>query len=204
VFDRLPGDTTSAEHPALTGKGVNRSSPGRTAMAGVLNRLNTAQEAWGWAATTSGAGTDSVTWSSTWGDDSLIPGENFVCAVPLEALAATTNNLGLGSPFTGNVEVCPVYRVGFAPGLGGAVSLSVQATKLPTIVCGTLVLGTVAGKQRSAYRAELVDIGGRKVMDLAPGANDVRGLAPGVYFVRGPRTEDGRPATAVKKIVVAR
>jgi len=32
----------------------------------------------------------------------------------------------------------------------------------------------------------------------------VRGLAPGVYFVRGPRTEDGRPATAVKKIVVAR
>jgi hypothetical protein len=29
----------------------------------------------------------------------------------------------------------------------------------------------------------LLDICGRKVLDLAPGANDVSGLAPGVYYV---------------------
>jgi hypothetical protein len=33
-------------------------------------------------------------------------------------------------------------------------------------------------------RAALLDAAGRKVMDLAPGDNDVSRLAPGVYFVR--------------------
>lgn len=32
-------------------------------------------------------------------------------------------------------------------------------------------------------RAALLDISGRKVLDLAPGPNDASGLAPGVYFV---------------------
>jgi hypothetical protein len=41
-------------------------------------------------------------------------------------------------------------------------------------------------------------------MDLRPGVNDVRALAPGVYFVRGPRTEDGRPDATVRKIVITR
>jgi len=45
------------------------------------------------------------------------------------------------------------------------------------------VLGRVASRQNTAYRAELLDINGRKVLDLRPGANDVRSLAPGVYFV---------------------
>jgi hypothetical protein len=41
-------------------------------------------------------------------------------------------------------------------------------------------------------------------MDLGPGANDVRALAPGVYFVRRPKTEDGRPAADISKVVVTR
>jgi hypothetical protein len=49
---------------------------------------------------------------------------------------------------------------------------------------------------------DLFDACGRKVLDLQPGANDVRGLAPGVYFVRGPKTEDGRPDAAVRKIIL--
>jgi hypothetical protein len=32
-------------------------------------------------------------------------------------------------------------------------------------------------------RGELLDISGRKVLDLRPGENDVSRLAPGVYFV---------------------
>ena len=80
-------------------------------MMGVGNRVNTAQMAWDWATVTSGAGTDSITWAYNWGTDSLILGENFVCAVPLEDQAATTNNLGLGTPFAGNLEVYPVYRM---------------------------------------------------------------------------------------------
>jgi hypothetical protein len=41
----------------------------------------------------------------------------------------------------------------------------------------------------------LLDISGRKVMDLRPGANDVHALAPGVYFVclsAGGKTSTGR------------
>lgn len=50
----------------------------------------------------------------------------------------------------------------------------------------------------------LLDISGRKVLDLHPGANDVRALAPGVYFLRGPRTADGSPDAAVRRVVVTR
>ena len=50
----------------------------------------------------------------------------------------------------------------------------------------------------------LLDVSGRKVMDLNLGANDVRVLAPGVYFVRGPEIEDGRPVAAIRKVVVTK
>jgi hypothetical protein len=112
AFDRLPGDTTWDARPTLTGKGVNRWTPNQTAMMGVVNRKGTAQKGWNWATVTSGEGTDSITWTYNWGADSLIAGENFVCAVPLESDAGITNNLGLGTPFAGNLEVYPVYRMG--------------------------------------------------------------------------------------------
>ena len=34
----------------------------------------------------------------------------------------------------------------------------------------------------------LLDAAGRKVLDLGPGVNDVRGLSPGIYFVVEART----------------
>jgi len=111
AFDRLPGDITADARPSLTGKGVNRWTPNRTAMIGVGNRWSTAQVEWSWATVTAGAGTDSITWSYNWGADSLVWGENFVCCVPFEELAAGTNSLGLGAPFAGNLEVIPLYRV---------------------------------------------------------------------------------------------
>ena len=50
--------------------------------------------------------------------------------------------------------------------------------------------------------SSLLDIGGRKIMDLRTGANDVRALAPGVYFVREAQAQ--AQAQAVRKIVVTR
>jgi hypothetical protein len=47
----------------------------------------------------------------------------------------------------------------------------------------------------------LLDIGGRKVLGLKPGANDVRELVPGVYFVRS--TLDSRQ-WRMTKVVIAR
>jgi YVTN family beta-propeller protein len=194
TFDRLPGDTTSFGRPWLTGKGVNRSSPDRTAMMGVLNRVGTTQMRWGWATVTSGAGTDSITWSYTWGADSLISGENFICCVPLEDQAATTGNLGLGSPFAGDLQVYPVYRMVHNVGQEEAAGNGVRTASLPTIVRGVLFL-PASGVERPASSV-LLDIAGRKVFDLVPGANDVSALAPGVYFVREP--------SGVRKVVLAK
>jgi hypothetical protein len=52
-------------------------------------------------------------------------------------------------------------------------------------------------------RSNLVDIAGRKVMDLRTGENDIRHVAPGVYFVHRP-TAGSRQLTAVRKIVIQR
>ena len=67
---------------------------------------------------------------------------------------------------------------------------------------GVLFLPEAAGHRPQA--ASLLDISGRKVLDLRLGANDVRALAPGVYFVRRSKTEDGRPTADISKVVVAR
>jgi hypothetical protein len=59
-------------------------------------------------------------------------------------------------------------------------------------------------------RAVLLGIGGRKVMDLVPGPNDVSRLAPGVYFVReqalgySQRSDSPLAPSAVRKVVVTR
>jgi hypothetical protein len=76
----------------------------------------------------------------------------------------------------------------------------------PTIVGGLLWLGQSGDRPSCGGTVPvlLLDITGRKVMDLAPGPNDIRHLAPGVYFVRRPETEDRRPGTAVRKIVIQR
>jgi DNA-binding beta-propeller fold protein YncE len=201
VVNRLPGDTTSLARPDLTGIGVNRATPGRTAMMGVGNQLNTTQAAWDWANITSGAGTDSVAWTYNWGTDSLIAGENFVCCVPLEDQTATTNNLGLGTPFAGNLEVYPVYRVGLAGGVEETMNDERRATNSrPTVVRGVLCLPQAAGLKPQA--SSLMDAAGRKAMELRPGPNDIRALAPGVYFVRA--VSGKLSAAGCHKVVITR
>jgi len=111
LIDSLLNNTTTLARPALTGNSVNLWTPGRTRIEGVLFGLNSEQKSWNWAKITSGTGTDSVSWSANWGNDSLVNGENFVLAVALESGAATTNSLGLGTPMAGNLTVFPIYRI---------------------------------------------------------------------------------------------
>jgi len=81
----------------------------------------------------------------------------------------------------------------------------------PTIIRGVLNLqsagaGTVpqpgASDALGLSRAALLDISGRKVRALKPGANDVRHLTPGVYFVR--EAQARAQAQAVRKVVLTR
>jgi YVTN family beta-propeller protein len=55
---------------------------------------------------------------------------------------------------------------------------------------------------RVCATSELWDATGRRAAILTSGPNDISRLAPGVYFVRGPETEDGRPGPAVRKVVL--
>ncbi|UCG42392.1 MAG: hypothetical protein JSU73_11040 [candidate division WOR-3 bacterium] len=91
----------------------------------------------------------------------------------------------------------------------------------PTTTVCRGVLRIEDGRRKTVDRADLMEITGRKVMDLRPGHNDVRHVAPGVYLVVTPsplpsppegerRKERGlRPAEsgrreAVRKVVIQR
>ena len=91
------------------------------------------------------------------------------------------------------------FGVGVVESQPQASSHKLQAT----VVRGVLVLG-VGSRQNTGYRAELLDISGRRVLDLKPGVNDVRTLAPGVYFVREVQAQAQAQAQAVRKIVITR
>jgi hypothetical protein len=67
------------------------------------------------------------------------------------------------------------------------------------MVRGVLFLGDCP-RTGTVPKAALLDISGRKVLDLMPGPNDVRALSPGVYFVREAQAQ----AQAIRKIVVTR
>jgi YVTN family beta-propeller protein len=72
----------------------------------------------------------------------------------------------------------------------------------PTIVRGTLFLPEVTGPKSRA--TSLLDISGRSVQVLKPGANDVRALAPGVYFIREGLGTRGEGLGKTQKVVVTR
>jgi YVTN family beta-propeller protein len=83
---------------------------------------------------------------------------------------------------------------------------------MPTIIRGVLFLPRAENgdspSERSArgtvpiFRAALLDVSGRNVMNLLPGVNDVSKLSPGVYFVREAQAQ--APAQAVRKVVITR
>jgi hypothetical protein len=68
-----------------------------------------------------------------------------------------------------------------------------------SIVRGVLYLPEASSHKPKAT-SWLLDVSGRKVLDLMPGANDVRALAPGVYFVREAQAQ--AQAQAVRKLVL--
>jgi len=72
-----------------------------------------------------------------------------------------------------------------------------------TIVRGVLELPVAASRKPQAA-SWLLDISGRKVLELHPGPNDVSRLAPGVYFVRSGPSAASRGPSAVHRVAIAR
>jgi hypothetical protein len=95
----------------------------------------------------------------------------------------------------------------FRPWLLGPVGLEEEAAPRPALgplraqLVPTIVRGTILLPPQAA--AVLVDISGRQVLNMKGGANDVSGLAPGVYFSRG-ASGVKREASSVTKIVLTK
>jgi len=71
-----------------------------------------------------------------------------------------------------------------------------------TVIRSVLLLQEASGRKPQATRC-LLDISGRKVLDLTPGANDVSTLPLGVYFVHSV-LDVKADAPSVTKVVIAR
>jgi hypothetical protein len=69
----------------------------------------------------------------------------------------------------------------------------------PTIVRGVFNLQSSISNLKS--ETAMLDITGRQVMALRPGANDVRTLSPGVYFVRDEGREAGTEGQTLKIVI---
>jgi hypothetical protein len=87
-------------------------------------------------------------------------------------------------------------------GVEERTSLKAEGRGMSQTICrGVLFLE--GGRMRDEGGARLLDACGRRAMDLKSGPNDIRHVAPGIYFVRS--AESGtRSAVSVRKVVVAR
>jgi hypothetical protein len=104
----------------------------------------------------------------------------------------------VGCDYTSSV---PVIRTD-PSGIEEAPCAEVPATNAsPTVMQGALLLPGATGSKPQA--ASLLDVSGRKVLDLHPGANDVRALAPGVYFIRQGLGSRGEGLGETRKIVLS-
>ncbi len=125
------------------------------------------------------------------------PSEDTICVLYLMDQVAGFFVMGEG-PATSNPGICqfiPSTYVGVAEVPKSQASSFKPAA---TIVRGVLFLPEAASHKPQA--ASLLDAAGRKVADLQPGANDVRALAPGVYFVHEARAQ--AQAQASRKVVI--
>jgi len=99
-------------------------------------------------------------------------------------------------------------RLGFLPtGVEGRSTLHASCTTpSATIVRGILLLPRdmteLPDNSDRVPRPALLDASGRRVMDLMPGQNDIRHVAPGVYFVKEGGIEGA--SEKVSKLVITR
>jgi hypothetical protein len=86
-------------------------------------------------------------------------------------------------------------------GLQDARRLPGGRARLSQTIIGNVLFLPEASSHRP-QAAGLLDISGRKVLDLHTGANDLRALAPGVYFIReaGAQVQ----AQAVRRVVITK
>jgi YVTN family beta-propeller protein len=134
--------------------------------------------------------------------DSLVAVYPHVPQYPVDVRLTTCPELG--RIYVSCRDVILVYSD--APsGVNETSNAEVQATgRMPTVVRDVLLMPEAVFDQRLAVGACLSDVSGRTAMTLRQGANDLRGLAPGVYFVQEPPQTANFKSRTLRKIVIAR
>jgi hypothetical protein len=112
---------------------------------------------------------------------------------------AVSGNLAYVTDYVSGLKIVEFLGEGVAETPSGEVR---PAKCVPTVVRDVLLLPKASGRKPQA--SSLLDINGRKMMDLSPGANDVRALAPGVYFIREGPGIRGQGLGRIRKVVVTR
>jgi hypothetical protein len=112
-----------------------------------------------------------------------------------------TNDTFYGPAYLWTLFGDPALRIRYLPltGVEEKVRSEVRRVKeRQTIVRRVLFLPV----RPFTLHSSLVDLSGRRVALLGPGSNDVRHLAPGVYFVRAVGCEP--PGASVYRVVISR
>jgi hypothetical protein len=116
------------------------------------------------------------------GNISLLGGIDLLDGLPIVAFYEPGAGICVAEMLLPGISDCPL-EVGRTAG---------QATLLNPRLLTVTQLGFV------------LDLSGRRVLSLKPGVNDVRALAPGVYFVRSEPSAASREPSAVTKVVLTR
>jgi uncharacterized delta-60 repeat protein len=115
-------------------------------------------------------------------------------ALDVTGLYVTGPSVGSGT----NADFCTIKLVEPVGVTEGTPAVTLRVNTFPTLACGAILLG---GKPRAA---RLLDISGRKVQDLKSGANDVRAMAPGVYFILDESRAESPKPRALRKVILTR
>lgn len=97
---------------------TNHWSPYKTTISRGLFSLATSQSFWKLESYLMSSTDSSRTWATGngWGADTAIYGDNVYRRYALETQAATTNNLGTGTPFVGSIATDVMYRLDYPNG----------------------------------------------------------------------------------------
>jgi hypothetical protein len=138
----------------------------------------------------------------SWSDLEFVSNDTTVCC-QWPDIAANSNGHACIVWYQPSAQSGEIWFATNAP-LGIAEAMSSAELRAPigspSVVRGVLFLAERPSS--SASTSSLFDTGGREVLDLSPGANDVSKLAPGVYFVRAVSRE--LSAVSCQKVIVTR
>jgi YVTN family beta-propeller protein len=128
-----------------------------------------------------------------------------VATFPANYTPVALLNTPYGRTYVANTNGSSVTVIADSSAVGIAENLQLTANSLrltASVISGNLFLPPGPAANRRLPIACLLDAAGRRVLALKPGTNDVRSLAPGVYFAREAQAQ--AQAQAVRKVVIAR